>query len=175
MQIHNNTEYRTSDLRKIFTACCKMADVKVVAKRLSVTVDCSRTIITGESFIGANVVWMHIPKNVTPKECKKLVRLLVWTFIHELYHCGGYDHYSMRNMVWAQKYIQKHPEADCVSWADKFELRKKISKEEYYKERFDHAGKMVERHIARSEKEKKLIANWKRKFRYYERRVEKSE
>lgn len=175
MRIRNNTDYRTSDLRKLFTACCKIASVKVVVKRLGVTVDYSRTLINGESFIGAGAIWMQIPKNVAPKDCKKFVRLLAWAFIHELYHCGGYDHYSMRDTDWSKKYIEEHPDAKCVSWADKYEMRKKPSKEEYYKKQLERAKKMLDRHAERGKKEKKLIANWKRKVRYYERRVEQSE
>lgn len=173
MRIENKTKYKTQCLRELFSACCRMADTNVKAKELYVHVSRANTRVSGVAFLGASVIWIKIPRKelLDSGDGKKLERIVAWVFIHELLHCDGIDHHDM-NKDW---YPCGWRKARKLKWADKYLLVEEVPELtplKSCKQKLEHARKMVDRHKIRRDREETLIKKWKRKVRYYERRLD---
>jgi hypothetical protein len=103
-------------------------------------------------------------------------RVLAWMIKRGLYFCSGCEK-AFIPKEFHKKFMRTNADLGAFAWVDSVELRQeKVETElDKFKRLKAHAEKMVERYKARSELTAKLLKKWRRKLKYYTKRVSKLE
>lgn len=178
MRIDNRTHWRTDDIRAIVTRA--IADELEPARRALLVV-AIRYGQKGKWTSGCayyNKNWMQI--NVGSDEVDSID--LAHTACHEAAHCRGVTHAQMRG---AALYRRVGNWREIHGWAADMPIRKvevakrgKVAPEGRAEAGRAHAAKLLAQHetkIAEHERilkrERGLVTKWRRKVRYYEKRI----
>ena len=187
MIVENHTSYSTADLRKILLACCRDGDFKA-PKMARVRVVYARSArISGWAAYGAlnchhDYSRRSLGEKVRMTGCAMLLRiprrdLNVERFIgvvrHEVGHWRGLRHTQMGgSLMWSSQFrVADHSWAQGLTMgqqaapaaptmADRVSLRE------------THARTMLATHEAKLKREAKLVAKWRQKVRYYDRKAD---
>lgn len=157
LDIKNNTNYRTCDLRKLFIECMKREGVN----QCNLSVEKSkRHYVHGKARLNSIRVAMYLPKG-SEKHKNSIARV----FIHELGHNLGLRHKEMLP-IW---------DIDC-SWAEGFDLRTKEIKpkkqRDLVKERYEKTMGKVKEYETKLKRNKTLLKKWNKKLKYYEKKMD---
>lgn len=160
MKIENTTHWRTTDLMRLFKACCKQEGMH---HRRRVEVEYSKSgRVNGVARIHGVWIKMRIPRKKAEQES------IASVFIHELAHNRGVMHENMSNPMrcccrslgaWAKDYVIRSKEV------------KQKPKRNLVQERHIHAKKMLLKHQKILTRENTLVKKWDKKVRYYENRA----
>lgn len=159
MQVINKTKYRTDDLHKFFRAGFKAEGED--HKEYIIEVNHAKgEWVHGYAYYNSYNMTLHLPKDhVGPKN-------LAQVFVHELGHCLSLHHKDMMD-VWEIE----------VPWIEGLAICKKEVKPKPKKDiqakRYEHALLMLNRHVDKLAREKRLAKKWEQKVRYYEKAFEK--
>jgi hypothetical protein len=172
--INNQTKYRTSDLRRLFTKALNVNDKiegKADFRRLHIKVVYGK--YTGNAYIGIGTMRIRIPNyiNSASKERNSLEidsEQLAWLFTHEFYHCRGFKHKPLSESI---MYYSNIGEWD---WAAEYQIRKPVKKEKLKGEdlrtiRYLHVCKMADKKQRQIKRLQNQLKKWNVKKRYYER------
>lgn len=167
MKVKNQTNYRTADLRKLFSASLRKFETdegKIepwIKRRIIIRVKNSWTYpVRGRAVLNGFDITLWLSSKATPRD-------VAWIFDHELFHIVGYRHHEMGPGGKAGRTV-----AD-FSQVDTFPLRQKEArppkKEDLQLKRYRHTVKMVEDKAGQIKRLTGQLKKWQRKRKYYER------
>jgi len=199
IKIENQTDYDTKWLRKIFNRSKKMVDRRLKRKHLpienlKVDVVYAHTLtkeVNGYAYLNGNYIrlrlvrppekmkieindeeWTKEKKEKRIEMMKNITKEIAKIFVHELYHCYGYEHTEMflpRKKIWIENTYN-------YNWTEKYPVQLKIEKPKPEKPKIDIQVIRYQRVLELlKEKQSKLkrIQNQIRKYmnkkRYYEK------
>lgn len=173
LRVKNETDYRTSDIRKLFIECMKQEGV--VSCFVKVKSTSGRT--HGTALLNSHWVTMYLPdtlvryhsgsgktSRVKYAELKDDEAISVaQVFRHELGHNLGLRHDDMV-ALW---------KIDC-DWASQYTIRRKKppkkKSRDVVKERHEKALKKVKHYTSKVKLYTTLLKKWKKKLAYYEKK-----
>lgn len=187
MKIENHTQYSTADLRKILQACCRAEDFTVPSGALVRVVYARKAgRISGWAAFGATNCHHDVNrKSVDPKTrrqgCAMLLRIprrnlnlerFVGVVRHEVGHWRGLRHVQMAGSLMHSSLFKMadHP------WTTGLTLGLQAAPAaprmaDRVAAREQHAREMLAAHEAKLAREKTLVAKWRQKVRYYDRKA----
>ena len=171
MKIKNDTNYLTSDLKKLFLACVdRRTDDSSIRKYLRVEVQYQGT--NGRTYSKATYggSWMRILIYKDQRDKSDYIRRLAWLFCHELEHTKGKHHNDMRGSYWRHWPSDKF---ERLKWADKFQLRVKPEKIQVKKDnqliRYENVLLHVQQASSKVKRWQNILKKWTSKEKYYEK------
>lgn len=163
LKITNETDYRTSDLRRFLTIGFREEGVNLKEEwgRYVIKFYRPRGSLAGQAQY--NIRWMRLALRDSEGELSpNQITRLAQVFVHELGHNRGEKH---RDMVSSGTLP--------VPWAEGLRIRKKVvkpkPKRDIVAERAEHAAKMLRQHETKLRREEKLVKKWAQKVKYYGR------
>jgi hypothetical protein len=184
MKIDNHTNRATADIRKIILACCREADWKAPKGIIVRVVYAKTNRISGWAMYGAyNGGYdnrKRIPKKLRHQGCAMLLRIprgefnlerFIGVVRHEVGHWRNIRHPDMSEaLLYSRFKIADHPWAQGLTLGHQAEpkgptLADRVSARE------QHAREMLSLHERKMEREKKLVARWRAKVRYYDQKA----
>lgn len=185
MIVENHTQYSTADLRKILAACCRADDFKVPKNARVRVVYARSSRISGWAAFGArnchhDYSRRSLGEKVRITPCAMLLRIprrdldlqrFIGVCRHEVGHWRGLRHVQMGGSLlrsWDFD-LADHPWAQGLTLGQKA-APKAPTMTERVSLREQHARKMLAEHEAKLKRESKLVAKWRQKVRYYEKK-----
>lgn len=188
MKVINETNWQTSDLKKIFIGCCKTKLDSWKNLKVEVTYSRSRWIHGkaryGGGLYGRGKVEIFLPRKPINKEYidarwteprpyayLNFKRVLAWVFIHELCHVVGRRHREMANSYYYEWRFYAH-NPGRMSWVDSLLLREKEikvkPKVDLQLKRYDHVLATLKDKKSKLKRLQNQIKKWDQKRKYYE-------
>ena len=166
MRIHNNTAYRTADLRKFFLAGIRSMGAE---SNKEIHVHYSRGSVHrgratyGQPGVQGSWIAMWLPRDPAKLQLSTFARV----FEHEVSHNLGVRHQDMSDNV-------RYCRGALPKWAEGLELTfqapKPKPKVDLVEKREAHARKMEAKWLKKLVAAQRVHRKWKLKVRYYERR-----
>lgn len=191
LTIHNKTDYRKDDLRKITLACMKHLGIDPDKRHVAHFEHrrSTRHYISGYAYLNTGSFWIKIPKRLAYYEKgawnptkvahdalpAKIVRYLAAVIMHELQHCMGFNHDEMAN-IYDDAYT-----ADCPWIADmqvrRAGLERKAAnpvdnREATARRRLAQAEERIKNLASQTKRANTILKKWRAKVKYYDKRKE---
>jgi len=187
MKIINSTNWRTEDLRKIFSEAKRRVNKienrpinSIVTVRNGYNSDLS---IWGRAYINSphmTIIIGRIKKVINPKRNEKwkfameeitwtdeMKKKLAFVFTHEYYHNLGFRSQDRRN------YKYDWTEQFNYEWAKNYPIRLKEEKPKVAVDvkaiRYQRAKSNLEKALTRFKRARTLLSKWQNKVKYYEK------
>lgn len=170
MVIHNNTHWRTGDLRRILTRCAAMEfDATHRPRTLDVTINYVKSptysYCSGLAWLNSGTSILRVPKRGVAFNSRSFAMVAC----HEFAHNRGMEHRQMPTYYNSSNHAR-------YDWAKAFVVRAQAVKVKptgpaLVDVKVEHARKMIARAETRAKRAATILKKWRRKLTYYERKA----
>lgn len=176
MKIKNNTKYNTTDLKRLFLACCRQVRTgKDIRRKLRVEVIDHKRRLSRASYWG-DWALMNLGDymNGEERDTKGWWRAIAWVACHEFLHSKGMSHRKMSfRYPYYHSWLQLRENPEKMAWADDYPVRlKEIKikpKIDIQVVRYEKVLSKVKEWESKVKRGQNILKRYTAKKRYYEK------